>query len=112
MALNTFTWIPSYGADEDHKPRVIKIDFGDGYSQRLPDGLNTDLMKRNLSFQNRTTTEADAIIAFLKNEKGATAFYWTPPGGTQKKWTCDTYKRVNNSYNCDTITATFEEVVA
>jgi phage-related protein len=110
---NTFTWIPSYGADEDHKPKVNTVGYGDGYSQRCADGLNNDLQTRNLNFAGRTDLEADAIIAFLKNEGGVTYFLWMPPGAlVAKRWLCSQYKKTQNSFNNNTVTCVFEEVVA
>lgn len=92
-------------------PRVLRVDFGDGYVQRVADGLNNLLTKLSLSFAMRTAAECDAIEAFLKNENGVTSFYFTMPGGTQKKYICSQWNRSNQTFNCDTISTTFEEVV-
>ena len=35
-----FVWAPSYNAATSVEPRVLKVRFGDGYSQRTPDGIN------------------------------------------------------------------------
>jgi phage-related protein len=108
---NTFSWLPSYGSDKDVKPRVNRVDYGDGYSARVADGLNTKLTTRNLQFTNRTTAEIAAIDAFLLNEGGVTSFYWTPNGEAQKKWLCSSWKASKQSFNNESLMATFEEVV-
>ncbi|STI86949.1 Minor tail protein M [Escherichia coli] len=41
--MKTFRWKVKPGMDVASAPSVRKVRFGDGYSQRAPAGLNTDL---------------------------------------------------------------------
>ncbi len=41
--MKTFRWKVKSGMDVASAPSVIKVRFGDGYSQRAPAGLNADL---------------------------------------------------------------------
>lgn len=113
--MATFSWIPSTEAAQTVKPRVLQAKFGDGYSQRVPDGLNTLLRSWQLTFKNRTKIEADAIEAFLDAAGGCTAFDWTPPDGAAGKWICglpNGWQRVRHAGNFSTISCTFDEVPA
>lgn len=105
---NTFTYIPVYGAQLQTKPRVLTASFGDGYEQRVADGINTIRRVWNLTFT-KTTTDMAAVIAFLENEGGITAFNWTPPSGSAGLWVC---REWNNTINdaFDSLTVQFTEV--
>ena len=37
-----FFWSPSYNISTSHSPRIKAIQFGDGYEQRLKDGINNN----------------------------------------------------------------------
>jgi len=76
--MTTFTWHPQT-AQKDIEPRVRTASFGDGYHQRVADGINTAPAKWSLSFQ-RVSADLDAIEAFLVAAGGVDAFDWTPPG--------------------------------
>ena len=80
MATPTFSWIPDWSYTGQHKPSVLTVQYGDGYQQRLVNGLNTDLRVWNLSFSVRTLAEIEAIESFLRSMQGATAF-WFPIAG-------------------------------
>jgi phage-related protein len=73
----TFTWTPDYGAQVTRSPRIREAKFGDGYAQRVGDGLNVDLPKWQLNFTGRTMAEIQAIDEFLRTQAGATSFYCT-----------------------------------
>jgi phage-related protein len=77
--MSTFTWIPSFEATESSQPRVRKFQAGDGYEQRVRFGLNTDPKTWDLTFSERSDTEAAAIVSFFESCAGVTSFTWTPP---------------------------------
>ncbi|SRR3990167_3462071 len=107
-----FIWKPGYNANTDLSPKVKNIVMGDGYSQRLPDGINNTLLKFNLTFGGRDLDETTAILHFLKQRQGSESFVFTPyaPFGRQSLFNCQNYSAefvfVNN-YN---IQAQFNEV--
>ncbi|MEM5403771.1 phage tail protein [Paraburkholderia unamae] len=73
-----FYWCPT-AANASLEPRVIETQFGDGYTQRRPAGLNTQDQEWNLEFANRKKVDAEAILAFLSERNGVDIFNWTPP---------------------------------
>lgn len=89
--------IPDRNLKHTTKPRVKVAKFGDGYEQRLADGINNLEQTFMVSFKNRTDDDADDIIAFFDDKKGVTAFDYTYPdtnaGGSEKtiKVVCDDY---------------------
>ncbi len=61
------------------QPRVLKVQFGDGYEQRIQDGINNLRQEFSVTFNNRPKAEIDDIVAFLNNKAGTTAFNFTYP---------------------------------
>jgi phage-related protein len=84
---------PLYGASKNSQPTVRRVQFGDGYSQRLVYGLNQDPKEWTLEF-NITETEAAEIETFLEARGGAEAFDWTPPDtNTSYRWLCSNWSK-------------------
>lgn len=108
--MATFTWIPDWGAQEQHRPRVRRVQFGDGYQQRSADGINTKPRSWTLTFGGRTDAERTAILDFLNARGALEAFDWTPPSGAAGKWVCEQWSRTATTYGATTIQATFSEV--
>ena len=71
-----------------NKHRVNGGVFGDGYEQRQTDGLNSDLLEYDLTFENVQQDEGDAIEEFLIARAALEAFFWTPPRKDQIKVVC------------------------
>ncbi len=108
---DTFNFTPDYGATKKSKPRVRAVEFGSGYSQRLTFGINQDPKVWTLSFENRSSTEANNIETFLELRKGVESFNWSPPDDTDTyKWICREWQKTLPYSNLFTITATFEQV--
>ena len=108
--------IPDKTLTRNNKPRVIKIQFGDGYEQRVQEGLNNITQNFSVSFNNRPKAEIDDIMAFLDNKAGTTAFDFTYPdtnaSGNERtvKVVCEDYTQTysfDDFYSC---TATFRRV--
>lgn len=108
--MATFTYTPSFTASEISSPRVRRVQFGDGYEQRLRFGLNTDPKSWRLTFANRTDTERENILTFLEARNGVEYFDWTPPRGSAGKYVCSEWNLDMLNCNNNTITATFVEV--
>ena len=105
--MPNFTWTPDQGAKRSTKAAVLKAKFGDGYEQRVGDGINSISESWDLSFSTRTKTEILAISAFLAAQKGVTGFTWVTPRGETLKFQCDTWSEsYTNDFN-DSLTATF-----
>jgi phage-related protein len=107
--MGTFTWNIDYGASQEEEPRVRRAQFGDGYSQRVTDGLNDNMPKWSVRVVSSPVT-VEAARAFLAAQKGVTAFDWTPPNGTSGKYICSRWSRTIDDYGTATLSATFEMV--
>jgi len=97
------------------QPKVRLASFGDGYEQRLPDGINTLKETFSLSFNTRTKEDIDDIVTFFDTNKGVVPFDFTIPDTNQGgevtiKVVCPTWNKVfdyGEYYSC---TATFNRV--
>ena len=68
---------PDKGYTRQTQPRVLTAQFGDGYSQRLIDGINPLQETINVSFKTREKAEIDHIISFFESKGGVTSFTFT-----------------------------------
>lgn len=101
---------PTYGAQKTSQPSVRKVQFSDGYSQRLTFGLNQNPKTWSLTWE-VSETDADTIEAFLDTCAGVQSFTWTPPDTTTAyKWICEQWNKTISYANRATITATFIQV--
>ena len=107
--MATFTWPPAYQASATVSPRVLSGMFGDGYAQRIADGINTMPRRWSLTFNN-VLSISNEIDAFLTARRGYESFDWTPPDGIAGKFTCREWNYSHVAPNARTITATFVEV--
>lgn len=110
MAVETFTWSPLADPVGDTQFRVLKAQFGDGYSQVAQDGINNEVSNWPLSFSGYDS-EMSPIIQFFKRHAGQKAFLWTPPLGVQGLYRVEGYSlqagAAGTNYN---VQATFMEV--
>jgi phage-related protein len=104
----TFTWKHDAKSTGTKNFRVRKAQFGDGYKQRVADGINNKSQSWPLSFTGRSA-DVRPIMDFLDARAGAESFYWTPPLGAQGYYTCETYDEHHLGGDTWQITATFEQ---
>ncbi len=105
---------PDRGIRKASKPRIRTAKFGDGYEQRLVDGINAIEEQYSVSFNNRPKADIDDIVKFF-DTRVAASFNFTIPdtnnsGETTIKVVCNSY---NTTYNNDTTyscSATFRRV--
>jgi len=107
--MSDFNFVPSWGSDQDVEPKVLSARFGDGYEQRVGDGINTMSMVWNLKFEDISSADADTITEFFRTKAGVTYFTWTPPGIAEAKFICRKWKRSYPNFR-HTVTATLEQV--
>ena len=106
-----FTHVAAASFTRNSKARIRIAQFGDGYSQRIREGINTQDDTWELSFVNRSISDAASIISFLESKHGSDYFLWTPPGDTtQFKVICDSWNTVYASPISRTISCTFKRV--
>ena len=73
-----FSWSPRVSSSGDTQPNVLSSQFGNGYSQRLPVGINNLAATWSVSFTG-TETHLKPIQDFFIRHKGANHFLWSPP---------------------------------
>ncbi|MCK3657219.1 phage tail protein [Pasteurellaceae bacterium Pebbles2] len=105
----TFTWLPQWNMKRNRQPDVLTIDFGNGYQQRIPKGLNNDLRTFDLTFKSNEII-AKEIDDFLAEHCGVKAFLWTPYGEKQGRFICSEWQKEISTGFC-IITTSFKEVV-
>ena len=108
MALLEFTWVPDGSATGDKDFTVRTAQFGDGYIQKVADGINNEKQTWPLTFTKRKA-DAEAIAAFLDLHKGAKSFAWKPPLGQLSLWTAGKYSINPLGAGIYRITVTFEQ---
>lgn len=107
--MATFTWTPDKGASKAVRTRVNAVRFGEGYEQRVAEGINSVWEEWTLRFTARTRAEIDAIDAFLTTQKGVVNFDWTTPQGVSKKFICKEWSpSYEHDYMCE-LSAVFEQ---
>ena len=107
-----FIWTPAYNLSVTHAPRVKSVRFGDGYEQRMKDGVFTDLLSISLSFDGRAMKEATAILHFLESRSGTDFFFFRPPSpyDSRRKFICREFNSSLISQGVVSISATFNQV--
>lgn len=70
---------PHIGSSFEWQPIDLRIEFGDGYSERVGDGPQTFRDTWTLVFKNLTPEKARELGQFVREHGARTAFYWAPP---------------------------------
>lgn len=70
---------PDKSMTKSSTPRMRTAKFGDGYEQRIVDGINNLEESYSLSFKTRLKADIDDIVAFLDTKAGVTKFTLTLP---------------------------------
>lgn len=82
--------VPSQSSKQSRKFRTLTAQFGDGYRQDAPDGINYQLDSWDLNFENLTGTVAGNVKAFYDSVGSFTQFTWQAPGDSSSKtWKLD-----------------------
>ena len=105
-----FNFAPLTALKAKNKPRKLESTFGDGYSQRTADGINTNPREWNLSFAFASEATMDLIDDFFETRGGATSFTWIPPGKPEGTFICPEWDRLYEEKTRTIITAVFLQV--
>ena len=109
--METFNWAVAPGLSIKVTPRVKTIKFGDGYEQRIKNGINNDLRTYSVTL-NVARDDGLVIDAFLSRQGGVHAFKWREPNTHRIiNVKCPSWS-TNVKHTAISITATFEEVVS
>jgi len=108
--MTTWTWDPLYAPSLDEEPKLLITGFGDGYQQRLGDGINNIRQNWALEFHGNDT-DAQAMLDFLRTAGSTGAsFDWIPPRASASiKVICRRWRRQVISKNANRVSATFEQ---
>lgn len=95
---SSFEAVADRGLARTSKHRILTAKFGDGYEQRVLDGINTKDDSFSISFNNRTAEDINLITAFF-DDKAAKNFDFTVTdtftsgalSNTTMKVVCDGY---------------------
>lgn len=107
--MTTWTWPIAAGERVEITPRVRVSKFGDGYEQRVADGINTLPRKWSIRLAASTAT-VNAADAFLRARGGVESFDWVALDGRPGRWVCRTWSVSYDSGDGAELAATFEEV--
>tara|TARA_R110000764_G_scaffold125849_3_gene213335 strand:- start:2806 stop:3186 length:381 start_codon:yes stop_codon:yes gene_type:complete len=110
--------VPDRALSRTSAPRVIIAKFGDGYEQRLKNGINTIEEGYSLIFNNRTKEFIDDVVVFLDTMGATTAFTFTLPdsnnttrtGEKDLKVVCSSYTTMYAYDDFYTLTAEMRRV--
>lgn len=105
-----FTWSPRVGSSGDVQASVLTSQYNNGYSQRLPVGINNLAGSYQVSF---TGTEAylRPILEFFVRHKGAISFLWAPPMEAQGLYfTSGGWQTTSHGKQRYTLSTTFQQV--
>lgn len=100
MALPTFAPPVRPSPGTSHKPtvNVWKAEFGDGYSQPTPKGINHIKKSVSLSWDVLTYAQMRQIVEFFERMGAVKAFYFQPFGEpVMLKWTCEEWTSSTDS---------------
>jgi phage-related protein len=107
---------PDKGLRAAYKPRTLIAQFGDGYQQRVLDGINNSPRVFNVNFKTRTKAEIDDIAGYFNSLNGVTKFNFTVPDEVEGddedtvKVICTTWNKTYDYGDYYSLTATFNEV--
>jgi len=74
-----FYYVLNYPAQLQRKPAVTTHKFGEGYSQRVGKGLNSNMQTWTIKATDLDLDLASSIDTFLSGKGGTTAFTWDTP---------------------------------
>ena len=101
---------PSVGSSLKPEISLFRADFGDGYSQAAPRGLNHIRRVASLRWDVLTRAEKNAIEAHFVERGGNKSFRYTVPGDTsERRYTCDDWNITTIGGSLFAIEATFRE---
>lgn len=110
-----FFFQPSYSTKNDPVINSKEVEFGDGYSQRVSQNINTSRNSFSLNFENRHDKETRAIMNFVESKRGVESFYinfkvnnlYNKPN---LKYIAQSFSHNTNSYNLNNLTVNVKQV--
>ena len=107
---------PDKGFTRSNTPKTHTLSFGDGYEQRIADGINNLAQDISVSFSTRPKAEIDDLVAFFESLGAVTKFRFdledsNAASSTETiKCVCDSWGQTWDYDNFYSLQATFRRV--
>jgi len=101
------------GFTRSNAPVIHSITYGDGFEQRIANGINNLQQTMAVTFNTRPKAEIDDIVAFFESLGGVSKFQMTiddTNGAETIKVVCKTWSQTWDYDNYYSLSATFERV--
>lgn len=100
-----------YSPERQSNARVDQAQFGDGYVQRRPRGINHIQRSQSVQWSLLTRYEHDELMLFLEPRLNLTPFLWQAPwDDAARQWVCTSLSgAVPSSARFGSLQATFIE---
>lgn len=82
--MAVFTWRAEVGTSGNSELAMWSAKFGDGYSQDIPNGMNSETQKWNVEVSGYEK-DMQAVVNFLRAQNGL-PFQWKPPMTNTLQW--------------------------
>ena len=102
---------PVYNTRIEPRSNQIIVSFGDGFEQRLTEGLNQNPLTVTLTFE-LSQSDANTAISFLNSRitDGASFDYTLPSESSSRKFVCTSFPRSIPFLNRVRLSCVFREV--
>lgn len=102
---------PDWGLQRQFKPLVLRAAFGDGYSQRTADGINSLPVTFSARWTNLVAADKDTILNFFIARKGYQSFYYQyVDESSPKVYICGDWSYTHDDAGAYGISANFMQV--
>lgn len=111
--MNVFDETPTYGIELEQSHKLTANEFGDGYTQRIPEGIHAQRRRWSVAFNAVTSAKAARILAFLRAQGGVNPFLWVPPAPDDSEpvsVVCEfPFQHTKRAFDNETVTVSFME---
>lgn len=101
---------PTIPANLLYNPDVRTYNLGDRYTETVPLGIQQNLKRYSLVWENTPFSISKQIIDFFKKQGGFLTFSWTDPNGEKGLYKCYSWNERIRAGNYRSLEATFHEV--
>jgi len=102
---------PSESTATTRAPAVLLAQYGDGYEQRMANGINPRRLEATVVWSALTAADALIISNVFEGLGGVLPFtYALPPDATVRRWLCESWTQTAIDRYAATITAEWREV--
>lgn len=101
---------PSVPANLLYNPDVRNYTLGDRYTETVPIGIQQNLKRYSLTWENVPLEVSTQIIEFFKKQRGFLTFRWRDPNNEDGLYKCYSWNERIRSGGYRSIEATFNEV--